>query len=134
MAGQRVAADVNAYPSLAWIAIPALLIPLGLYIRSRLAARKLAKTGIGKGAPGFQTGVRRLAVTPEIAARLRAGEQVTPAEIEAAVAAAQTKKDADEKKNKQPASLEVEDDNEWLPDELKRSKQGVKGRKSKRRG
>lgn len=35
-------------------------------------------------AEGFQTGVRRIRVTPEIAARLKLGEDVSPEEIAAA--------------------------------------------------
>jgi len=97
-----------------------------------LAARKLAKTGIGRGAPGFQTGVRKLAVTPEIAARLRAGEQVSPEEIAAATAAAQAKQEEAERKAK--SQPEEDDENEWLPDELKRANKGsVRGRKGKKR-
>lgn len=42
------------------------------------------KTGIGKGAPGFTTNVRKVAVPPEIMARIRAGEQVSGEEITAA--------------------------------------------------
>lgn len=42
------------------------------------------KTGLGKGAPGFTTNVRRVAVPPEIMARIRAGEQVSGEEITAA--------------------------------------------------
>ncbi|CAD6893895.1 unnamed protein product [Tilletia controversa] len=42
------------------------------------------KTGIGRGAPGFQTSVKRVAVPAALAARIRAGEQVSPEEIEAA--------------------------------------------------
>lgn len=100
-----------------------------MYIRSRLAERKLAKTGIGKGAPGFQTGVKKIAVTPEIAARLRAGEQVSSEEIEEAVTAAK----AQQEKKDIPENQE-EDENEWLPDELKRSsKSGTKSKKTKRR-
>lgn len=39
------------------------------------------KTGLGRGAPGFQTNVRRVAVPPEIMARIRAGEDVSAEEI-----------------------------------------------------
>lgn len=35
-------------------------------------------------APGFQTSVKRIRITPEIAARIRRGEEVSPEEIEAA--------------------------------------------------
>jgi hypothetical protein len=75
--------------------LPLLTIPPSIYfVRSYLQKRRLQKHGIGKGAPGFQTGVRQIRVTPEIAARLRRGEQVSPEEIaaasEAAAAAAQS--------------------------------------------
>lgn len=40
---------------------------------------------------GFITNTRKLKVTPEIAARLRRGEQVSPEEIDAAVRAAEAK-------------------------------------------
>jgi len=39
-------------------------------------------------APGFQTNVQRIRVTPEIAARLSRGEEVSPEEIAAASARA----------------------------------------------
>ncbi len=35
-------------------------------------------------APGFQTSVKRIRITPEIAARIRRGEEVSPEVIEAA--------------------------------------------------
>lgn len=42
------------------------------------------KTGLGRGAPGFQTNIKRIAVPPEIMARIRAGEDVSADEITAA--------------------------------------------------
>lgn len=39
------------------------------------------KTGLGRGAPGFQTNIKRIAVPPEIIARIRAGEEVSAEEI-----------------------------------------------------
>jgi protoporphyrinogen oxidase len=42
------------------------------------------KTGLGRGAPGFQTNIKRIAVPPEIMARIRAGEEVSAEEITAA--------------------------------------------------
>lgn len=39
------------------------------------------KTGLGRGAPGFQTNIQRIAVPPEIIARIRAGEEVSAEEI-----------------------------------------------------
>ncbi|KAE8224272.1 hypothetical protein CF319_g2810 [Tilletia indica] len=88
------------------------------------------KTGIGRGAPGFQTGVKRVAVPAALAARIRAGEQVSPEEIEAAQreAAEAAAKGATigtsssmsgggggvEQRRSQP----VEPVNEWLPEGL----------------
>jgi hypothetical protein len=115
-------------------------VPLGFFIRARLAARKLARTGIGRGAPGFQTNVRRIAVTPAIAARLHAGEQVSPEEISAAQAAMASEAagavpvEEKEKAEKKEPSRTVAEDNEWLPDELRRASKGdAKARKGKTR-
>ncbi|EEB98874.1 hypothetical protein MPER_01543, partial [Moniliophthora perniciosa FA553] len=44
------------------------------FARKWYLARRLKVHGIGKGAPGFQTNVRRVRITPEIAARLRREE------------------------------------------------------------
>lgn len=66
-----------------------------LFVTARYIDNKFirppSKTGFGKGAPGFITNTRKLKVTPEIAARLRRGEQVSPEEIEAAVKDAEAK-------------------------------------------
>lgn len=56
-------------------------------------------------AAGFQTGVRRVRVTPEIAARIRRGEEVSPDEIAAAAA----KMEEMERTGKTPAPI-VEDE------------------------
>ncbi len=65
-----------------------------------------------------------MAVTPEIAARMRAGEQVSPEEIEAAVAKAQAQSEASSTAVRNPNV-----DQDWLP-------QGGKspaGKKNRRR-
>lgn len=110
---------------------------MGFLVRSRLAARKLARTGIGRGAPGFQTSVRRIAVTPAIAARLRAGEQVSPEEIAAAQAAmtadAAGAMPAEERKDQKETTSNAAE-NEWLPEGLKKASKGdTKVRKGKKR-
>jgi len=110
-------------------------------------------------APGFQTGVRRVRVTPEIAARIRRGEDVSPAEIEAA----SRKADLEEEERKHSGLsasatsnsngnggmslprgvLEERDDrhlinsdsdakeeaNEWLPDSITKPTKRKKGRR-----
>jgi hypothetical protein len=101
------------------------LPPLYWYISRTLAARKLEKTGIGKGAPGFLTGVKRVAVPPEIVARLRRGEDVSPEEIEAAQkAAAARSQQATTEHAPQPTPSNAvvtpaDESNEWLPDNIK---------------
>jgi hypothetical protein len=126
------------------------LPPLYIYVSRARAARRLKETGIGKGAPGFLTSVKRVAVTPEIAARIRRGETVTPEEIEAsqrAVAAAAVARESNAGEKGQVTSSEVSstvpssiqrqessasDSNEWLPDHLKNSNTPRKS-KGKRR-
>ena len=104
-------------------------------------------------APGFQTNVRRIRVTPEIAARIQRGEQVSPEEIEAA----SKKADAEEANSQSPSRatpsntgvntlptrvIEERDDrnitgqkkddpvaNEWLPESVTGPKKRGKGKK-----
>jgi hypothetical protein len=106
-------------------------------VRARLAARKLARTGIGRGAPGFQTSVRRIAVTPDIAARLRRGEEVSPEEIAAAqAAAAALAETSTDVPVAQESRVPVDgEENEWLPEGLKRgsSKGETKSKRGKKR-
>ncbi|CCF53058.1 hypothetical protein NDA18_003136 [Ustilago nuda] len=104
-----------------WYLIPSVLIPLIIVgaVASRFfgAGKKGGytgkydpKTGLGRGAPGFQTGVKRMAVTPEIAARMRAGEQVSQEEIEEALARAQSQNAGSSTAIRNPNV-----DQDWLP-------------------
>ncbi|KDR72542.1 hypothetical protein GALMADRAFT_213093 [Galerina marginata CBS 339.88] len=147
------------YPSILWVTLPPVLLVSAYYIRKWYLARRLRLYGIGKGAPGFQTNVGRVRVTPEIAARIRRGEDVSPAEIEAASRA------ADEKEAREKPSLpsmnaasspgahigglprgvieerddrhlvsgdsakEDESANEWLPDSITKPTKRKKGRR-----
>ncbi|KAF9041273.1 hypothetical protein BJ165DRAFT_1530016 [Panaeolus papilionaceus] len=76
--------QVEDYPTLLWVAIPSAVLVSAYFVRKWYLARRLRLHGIGKGAPGFQTNVKRIAITPEIAARLKRGERVSPEEIEKA--------------------------------------------------
>jgi len=117
------------------------LFVLGRYIDNTFI-RPPSKTGFGKGAPSFITNTRQIKVTPEIAARLRRGEQVSPEEIDVAVKAAEavlsgaapsaaeispakpspkkTKVVKRKVPSRQPAPAKVEDPkeavNEWIPE------------------
>jgi hypothetical protein len=102
------------------LAIP----PIYIYISRTLTARKLKKTGIGKGAPGFLTSVKKVAVTPEIAARLRRGEHVSPEEIAAcqnpsAAVSQQSPIVTASPPSTEDAPPKADDSNEWLPEHVK---------------
>lgn len=93
-------------------------------------------------APGFQTNVRKIRVPPELMARIRRGEDVSPDEI----AAASARMDAEEregsttpgplpqsKKTEQPKPVAKdtpsEPVNEWLPEGITGPKKRSKGKK-----
>jgi hypothetical protein len=137
------------------------------YVRKWYLSYRLKVHGIGKGgmssdslvfspyylltkniitAPGFQTNVRQLRVTPDIAARLRRGEDVTPEEMAAAARAADATeqprgiveerddrpKDQGKGKGKLENEESVEPVNEWLEDTAVARGRGTKKRKSKK--
>lgn len=85
------------------------LIVIGRFIDNKFI-RPPSKTGFGKGAPGFMTNTRQIRVTPEIAARLRRGEQVSPEEIDAAVKAAEAAANAKSSAVASDSAGEVEEE------------------------
>ncbi|KAF9468746.1 hypothetical protein BDZ94DRAFT_1246180 [Collybia nuda] len=125
------------YPSMLWVTIPPLLLFSAYYIRKWYLARKLRLYGIGKGAPGFQTNVRRIRVTPEIAARIRRGEDVSPEEIARASAQAEEEEKKSAASDARPITrLDPEETqasqshmNEWLPESLTTPKKRGKGKR-----
>ncbi|GAA5935478.1 uncharacterized protein JCM15063_001049 [Sporobolomyces koalae] len=106
------------------LSIPVLYFTYRVYrgIVAPASSRKTynPKTGIGRGAPGFQTGVKKVAIPPELAARIRAGEDVSAEEVTAALDAERERirkeeEDAERIKNggkKLPANV----DEDWLQD------------------
>lgn len=133
---------MSEYPSMLWVTIPPVVLLSAYLVRKWYLARQLRLYGIGKGAPGFQTNVRRIRVTPEIAARLERGEEVSPEEI--AAASAQAEDDAKrtaEKTSTAHSSREVTQSlsekipsshgppNEWLPESITAPKKRAKGKK-----
>ncbi|KAH6907622.1 hypothetical protein BKA70DRAFT_1104684 [Coprinopsis sp. MPI-PUGE-AT-0042] len=76
---------IEEYPnSMLWVAVPSVLLVSAYFIRRWYKSYQLRVYGIGRGAKGFQTNVGKVRITPEIAERIRRGEDVSPAEIEAA--------------------------------------------------
>ncbi|EDR01748.1 uncharacterized protein LACBIDRAFT_310529 [Laccaria bicolor S238N-H82] len=131
---------VDDYPSMLWVVIPPVLLLSAYFTRRWYVARRLRVHGIGKGAPGFQTNVRQLRVTPEIAARLRRGEKVSPEEIAAAAAKAQEEEqktpyvpriieERHDRPKLNPTPPPAEPVNEWLPESLTGPKKRVKGKR-----
>ncbi|KAL0578563.1 hypothetical protein V5O48_003413 [Marasmius crinis-equi] len=133
----RSTQTVDDYPSLLWITIPPLLLVSAWFARKWYKSYQLKTHGIGKGAPGFQTNVRRIRVTPEIAARIRRGEAVSPEEIAAASALAEQQENQSSATSQDPpASVKhvqetstTSSTNEWLPDSVTSPKRRGKGKK-----
>ncbi|KAK7048229.1 hypothetical protein R3P38DRAFT_2868118, partial [Favolaschia claudopus] len=131
-------ATADDHPSLLWIAIPSVLLVSGYFVRKWYLARRLRVHGIGKGAPGFQTNVRKVRVSPEIMARIRAGEDVSPDEIAAASARMEAEergeavpepKKPETKTKTTPLPTPSESANEWLPEGITTPKKRAKGKK-----
>jgi hypothetical protein len=86
-------------------------------------------------APGFQTGVKRIRVTPEIAARIRRGEEVSPEEIARAAAEAEMGEarrvpdDTPVPRNETKSETKSEAVNEWLPENVTTPKKKGKGKR-----
>ncbi|WFD22968.1 hypothetical protein MEQU1_001652 [Malassezia equina] len=78
------------------------------------------RTGLGRGAPGFQTNVQRVALPAELVARIRAGEQVSAEEITAAQARVAQ------------GVPEPAKHNDWLPPTQAPKKKGTRQRRSKK--
>lgn len=88
------------------------------------------KTGVGRGAPGFQTGVRRVAIPPHIAARIRAGEEVSGEEITAALEVERERLDREEREGaEEKVKLPEGVDEDWLPAGAVSGKKKARSRK-----
>ncbi|KAF8333665.1 hypothetical protein F5887DRAFT_1139855 [Amanita rubescens] len=134
----------DQYPSLWWIIIPPVLLTAGYFARKWYLAWRLKKHGIGKGAPGFQTNVKKIRVIPDIAARIRRGEEVSPEEIAEAAARAEKMRRGDqdtsssildrpplvERVEKLADSDKDSSANEWLPESVTKPKKRGKARRA----
>ncbi|GAA5844207.1 hypothetical protein JCM11251_006716 [Rhodosporidiobolus azoricus] len=126
--------DASLFPPLLLVSLPVLYISYRVLTSVSSNPKNKAydpKTGIGRGAPGFQTGVKRVAIPPALAARIRAGEEVSAEEVTAALEAEKerlAKEEATDKEEKKKLPDGV--DEEWLPAGATGSGKG-KGRKRK---
>lgn len=91
-------------------------------------------------APGFQTNVRKVRITPEIAARLRRGEDVSPEEIAEASRKAESEPtpppvvyrdivEVDLRPQTQADAKSETPVNEWLPESITSPKKRGKSKK-----
>ncbi|KAK2465773.1 hypothetical protein APHAL10511_002317 [Amanita phalloides] len=129
----------DAHPSLWWITIPPVLFVAAYFVRKGYLSYRLRVHGIGKGAPGFQTNVGRIRVTPDIAARIRRGEEVSPEEIAEASARAEKTQQQDSsglldrpplvERIETPVESTKEKANEWLPDSITKPQKRGKARR-----
>ena len=88
-------------------------------------------------APGFQTSVKKIRITPDIAARIRRGEEVSPEEIAEASARAEKVQESPSLLDRPPlvervekvADSEKQSVNEWLPESITKPQKRGKARR-----
>lgn len=82
------------------MALPVLLLPYYLLTRPSKKNTYDPSTGIGRGAPGFQTGSTRVALPASIVARIRMGEEVGSEEITEALEEEERKRKEEEEERR----------------------------------
>lgn len=113
---------------MALVAIPTVFISLRIYkffVPNPPANTYNPETGIGRGAPGFQTGSRRVALPSHIAMRIKLGDEVSADEITEALEQERLRlekierdeAEAEELARQGIKTLKVPDsvDTDWLP-------------------
>ncbi|GAA6005917.1 hypothetical protein JCM10207_007274 [Rhodosporidiobolus poonsookiae] len=81
--------DTSLLPPLLLLSLPVAYLSYRVYASLASPSKRAynPQTGLGRGAPGFQTAVKRVAIPPALAARIRAGEEVSAEEVTAALEA-----------------------------------------------
>ncbi|KAK4054079.1 hypothetical protein OIV83_001104 [Microbotryomycetes sp. JL201] len=132
--------DASLIPPLIILSIPAYLLASRLYNAlvnpsSSSSSRPYdPATGIGRGAPGFQTNTRKVQLPAELVARIKRGEEVSAEEVTAAL-----DKQAQQQEEQQMHAGQIERtrrvpervDQDWLPKQQGASG-GAGGRRRKR--
>jgi hypothetical protein len=128
--------DTSMVPIYLVICIP-ILILINYLNRARIEKAEKLKKGIGRGVAGFQTGVRRVAIPPEIMERIRRGEEVSGEEITRAQERMSNalnnnniKHDGDSKSEDNNTKKNV--DHQWLPPSSSPSPNGKKLKQRKK--
>lgn len=124
---QSSAFDMSLLPPLLMVGLPVAFVGYRIYrfLSSGAGAGTTTarrnydpKTGLGRGAPGFQTGVKRVAIPPALAARIRAGEEVSAEEVTEAIEAERERlaqEEAAEAAKANKVKLPENVDEDWLP-------------------
>ncbi|ORY89664.1 hypothetical protein BCR35DRAFT_275436 [Leucosporidium creatinivorum] len=120
--------DTALIPPLLFFAVPIFLASSRLYYFFKPDPKPDAynpETGLGRGAPGFLTGSRKVALPLHIAARIKMGEEVTPEEITEALEEQRLKEEeeerkrllAEERERSGAKTMKIPDsvDEDWLP-------------------
>ncbi|GAA5859858.1 hypothetical protein JCM8547_004360 [Rhodosporidiobolus lusitaniae] len=111
--------DASLLPPLLLVSLPALYLSYRLFSSFVLPSSSKpydARTNPhGKGAPGFQTATRRVKIPEELAARIRAGEEVSGEEVTAALEREKERMRKEEEEEAGKAKLPAGVDAEWLP-------------------
>lgn len=119
-------------PPLLFFAVPVFLISARIYHYFKPASASSSaynpKTGLGRGAPGFQTATRKVAIPRALAERIRAGEDVSAEEVTEALEAERERLEKEEREAEAAAAaaakgaretrtMKVPDsvDEDWLP-------------------
>ncbi|KAM0752188.1 hypothetical protein T439DRAFT_324259 [Meredithblackwellia eburnea MCA 4105] len=115
------------------LSIPVLYLPYSLY-KNYQKKQQLKEQGIGRGVPGFLTSVKRVQIPPELAARIRAGEDVSAEEVTEALEAEKKRLEAEEKAKEDQVKIPDNVDRDWLPEGTLGSakKGGAGGRRRKK--
>lgn len=122
--------DTALIPPLLFFAVPVFLASSRIYSyfkgsSSPKAEKYNPETGIGRGAPGFLTGSKRVQLPLHIAMRIKLGEEVTAEEITEALEEQRLQEEAEERKRLEQEerersgvkTMKIPDsvDEEWLP-------------------
>lgn len=119
--------DTALLPPLLFFAVPVFLISTRIYKYLKPASAQTydPKTGIGRGAPGFTTNTRKVAIPRHLAERIRAGEDVSAEEVTAALEEERERLEKEEREQREREEAEARGkktmkvpesvDEDWLP-------------------
>ncbi|BGP32999.1 hypothetical protein JCM10296v2_004788 [Rhodotorula toruloides] len=132
--------DPSLVPPFLLVSLPLAYLSYRFYVRLTTITPSQRpydpKTGIGRGAPGFQTGVRKVAIPKDLMERIKRGEEVSAEEITTGIERERERLEREERSSASAGGEEAERrrlpetvDEEWLP----AGATGLSGKKKARR-